>query len=230
MRVRVDVAAGVSALSWEDVHGPARGVVYELIGSQQPQLAERLHDEGWAGSPLKPVGVTSPLFRGAPRRAGLYTTSDDGAVWFGSPVPEIAGALVGALAGRSQLRWGRAVLEVRGFCIDADGPAAAGDEVELSTLTPVLLKHESRYLLPEDELYVDRLLANLAHKADVLGLAAPEDVQVVEAGPRRRFLVQGAPRIGATVRVRMRAEADFVAAIRSWGLGLCTVQGFGWVR
>lgn len=229
MRIRADVDANVPSLRWEDVHGAARGVVYGLLSSQDAVLARSLHDEGWQGQPLVPIGLSSPQFKGAPRRSGVYTTSRNGAVWFGSPVPEIASALVTSLAARKELVWGAARLRIRGITLDVDEPATSG-QVELRTATPVVLKHNGRYLLPDDEHYVERLQHNLAHKADVLGLPAPSDIRVLQAGPRRRFTVRGAPRIGAQVRLVMEADARFVEALRSWGLGLDTAQGFGWVR
>ncbi|MGD9482799.1 CRISPR-associated endoribonuclease Cas6 [Streptomyces sp. TRM70308] len=229
MRVRVDVDADVPSLPWEDVHGPARAVVYGLLGSQDAELARSLHDGGWKGQPLKPLGLTSPQFKGAPRRNGVYTTSRQGSLWFGSPVPKIAGTLIAALASSSEIVWGSARLGIRGFAVDAGMPVTDGP-VELETATPVIVKHESRYVLPGDAHYVERLQHNLTHKADVLGLPAPTGLQVLDAGPRRRFTVRGAPRIGAQVRVAMDADARFVDGLRSWGLGLDTVQGFGWVR
>jgi CRISPR-associated endoribonuclease Cas6 len=69
VKFRVDVAAGAASIPWADVHGPARGVGYALIAGQDEQLATQLHDHGWAGSPLVPLGVSPPLFQGAPRRA-----------------------------------------------------------------------------------------------------------------------------------------------------------------
>ncbi len=230
MRVRVDVSASAPSLRWEDVHGPARAVVYGLLGSQDAGLAKSLHDDGWKGHGLRPLGVTSPQFKGAPRKSGVYTTSPEGSVWFGSPVPEIAAVLVRALASRSEIVWGAARLRVRGFTLDVAEPAAGGDQMVLETATPVIVKRESRYLLPGEPFFEERLLHNLAHKADVLGLPAPSGVRVLEAGPRRRFTVRGAPRIGAQVRVALDADPRLVDALRSWGLGLDTVQGFGWVR
>ncbi|MFF7098070.1 CRISPR-associated endoribonuclease Cas6 [Streptomyces rubradiris] len=229
MRIRVDVVPDTQSLRWEDVHGPARAVVYGLLESRDEFLARSLHDDGWGGQPLKPVGVTSPMFlRAAPRR-GVYTTSSDGSVWFGSPVPEIASVLVGALAGRDEITWGATRLRVRGSALEVSPPVSDG-LVELETVTPVLIKHRDHWLLPWETHYVERLEHNLAHKADVLGLPAPCGLRVVDVGPRRRFAVNGAPRIGAKVRVAMEANARFVNALRSWGLGLETIQGFGWIR
>jgi hypothetical protein len=42
----VDVSAGKPTLDWRDVHGPARAVLYGLIGAKEPDLARQLHDEG----------------------------------------------------------------------------------------------------------------------------------------------------------------------------------------
>ncbi|RAJ38324.1 CRISPR-associated endoribonuclease Cas6 [Kitasatospora sp. SolWspMP-SS2h] len=180
---------------------------------------------------MKPVGVAGPVFVGAPPRKGVFTTSGEGSVWFGSPVPEIASVLVRSLASCGELEWGRTRLAVRGIALEGGGPAPAADGlVELETLTPVVVKHESRNLLPGDEYFVERLAHNLAHKAELLGLPAPRGLRVLEAGPRRRFAVRGAPRIGAKVRVELDADARFVAALRSWGMGLDTIQGFGWIR
>nr|WP_223187378.1 CRISPR-associated endoribonuclease Cas6 [Streptomyces sp. CBMA29] len=227
--MRVDVEADTPTLRWEDVHGPARGVVYGLLRSQDPELAQSLHDVGWRGHPLKPIGLTAPQFRGARRQRGEYTTSSDGSMWFGSPVPEIAAVLVAALASRTEIEWGATRLRLRGFTVDM-GATTVGGVVELATATPVVIRHEGHDLLPGDEHYVERLEHNLVHKADVLGMPAPQGLRVLEGGPRRRFTVRGAPRIGAQVRVSMEAEAPYVDALRSWGLGLDTVQGFGWIR
>ncbi|MEW1612195.1 MULTISPECIES: CRISPR-associated endoribonuclease Cas6 [unclassified Streptomyces] len=186
-------------MGWEHVHGPARAVMYELLSSQDAAMAKSLHDEGWRGQPLKPLGLTAPQFKGAPKKRGVYTTSRDGSVWLGSPVPEIAAVLVSALASRTEIVWGPARLKVRGFTVDV-GASAPDGPVEMETATPVVV------------------------------LPAPSGLRVLEAGPRRRFTVRGAPRIGAQVRVAMEADPRFVEALRSWGLGLDTLQGFGWIR
>ena len=50
------------------------------------------------------------------------------------------------------------------------------------------------------------------------------------AGPRRVFDVAGAKRVGATVRLRVIAAPALLERSYEWGLGLNTVQGFGWVK
>ncbi|MGW1839148.1 CRISPR-associated endoribonuclease Cas6 [Streptomyces sp. NPDC002067] len=216
-------------MRWEDLHGAARGVVYGLLSGQDASLARSLHDEGWRGHPLKPVGVSGPRFARAPRKKSVFTTSPEGAIWFGSPVPEIASVLVTALASCREINWGTTRLRVRGLAVDVAPPPADGP-VELETATPVVVRYEDRELLPGDEHYEERLAHNLTRKADVLGLPAPRGLRVLKAGPKRRFAVRGAPRTGACVRIGMEADARFVEALRSWGIGLDTIQGFGWVR
>lgn len=229
MRFRVDVAAGAASIPWTEVHSPARGVGYALIGSQDEQLATQLHDHGWAGSPLVPLGVSPPLFQGAPRRAGVYTTSDRGSVWFGSPVPRIAAALLAGVAGRSELCWGSVPLTVKGVQLEDTPDHQAGHAV-FESLTPVLLRSENEYILPDHNAYEDRLRHNLAHRADVLGLPNEVDLEVLGSGPRRRFEVQKKPRIGATIRVRVAAAPTLLDALYVGGIGLATNQGFGWLR
>lgn len=228
-RVRVDVSAAEPVMKWPDVHGPARAVLYALIGAREPDLARQLHDEGWQGTALRPVGVSPPLFAGAVQRHGVYTTSGTGSVWFGSPVAQIAAAILRGLAGLKELRWGSAHLAIRGTDVELPPDHESGQTVFL-TVSPLLVKCESRFLLPGDSGYVDRLTHNLRHKADVLGLQNDVEVEVLDAGPRRVFDVAGAKRIGATARLRVAAAPALLDALYEWGLGLNTVQGFGWVK
>ncbi|WP_433334997.1 CRISPR-associated endoribonuclease Cas6 [Spirillospora sp. CA-294931] len=229
MRFRLDVSADRPELAWRDVHGPARGVVYGLLSAQDPELASEIHDSGWAGHPLRPVGISPPLFSGTKARKGVYTTSATGSVWMGSPVPQIAGCLLAALAGSKELRWGGVRLTIKGMQLDPSPDHSSGVGV-FESVSPVVVKHDDRYLVPDEAHYVDRLLHNIRHKADVLGLPSAVQLEVLEAGPRRRFDVQGAMRIGATVTVRVQGAPELLDALYDWGLGLCCVQGFGWVR
>ncbi|ACY96518.1 CRISPR-associated protein Cas6 [Thermomonospora curvata DSM 43183] len=229
MRFRLDVAADRPELAWRDVHGPARGVVYGLLKSQDPELSQQLHDVGWQGHALRPLAISPPIFSGAKKRKGAYATSSKGSVWIGSPVPRIAGCLLAALAGRQHLRWGEATLQIKGVEVENTPDHSSGEAV-FETVSPVILKHEGRYLLPGDAAYEERLVHNLRHKADVLGLPSDVRVEVLAAGPRRRFDVQGAMRIGATVKLSITAAPRLLDAIYDWGLGLVSIQGFGWIR
>ena len=229
MRIRVDVAAAEPAVDWRDVHGPARAVAYSLIGAGDPGLARGLHDSGWLGSPLRPVGISPPMFMGSAVRHGAYTTSGHGSLWLGSPVPEIASAMLRGLAGRKELRWGALGLAVRGVELESPPDHRSGQS-EFATVSPVLVKKASRFLLPGDDSYIERLTHNIRHKADLLGLPGEAEVEILDAGPRRGFDVAGAQRIGATVRLRLSAAPALLDALYEWGLGLATVQGFGWVK
>jgi CRISPR-associated endoribonuclease Cas6 len=228
-RVRVDISAGKPTLDWRDVHGPARAVLYGLIGVKEPDLARQLHDEGWQGSTLRPAGISPPLFLGAAQRHGVYTTSGSGSVWFGSPVPVIAAALLRAISEVGELRWGGSRLVVQGTDLEW-APDHSSGSVVFQTVSPVLVKRDSRFLLPGDDGFVDRLEHNLRHKADVLGLPREVGVEVLDAGPRRVFDVAGAKRVGANARLRITAAPVLLDALYDWGLGLNTVQGFGWVK
>jgi CRISPR-associated endoribonuclease Cas6 len=229
MRIRVDVAAAGADVAWRDVHGPARAFLYGLIRENDLELAQELHDSGWQGSTLRPLGISPPMFVGAAPRHGAYTTSGQGSFWLGTPVPVIAAALLKGLAGRKELRWGGLGLQVRGVELEGPPDHRSGWS-EFTTVSPVLVKKDSRFLMPGDDGYLDRLTHNLRHKADVLGLPNEISVDVIEAGPRRGFEVAGAMRIGATVRARVEASPALLDALYDWGLGLATVQGFGWVR
>jgi CRISPR-associated endoribonuclease Cas6 len=229
VRFRVDVAACVPVVPWSEVHGPARAVVYDLIKSQDSGIAEELHDAGWQGSSLRPVGVSPPLFSRARRVSGAYAASSDGVIEMGSPVPRIAACLLAALAGRSELWWGSVTLSVKG--VRLNGVATHPDGVAVfETVSPVLVKREDLYLLPDDPHFQEGLAHNLRHKADVLGLPNEVEVEVLDSGPRRRFDMPKGFRIGATAQVRVTAAPRLLDALYEWGLGLSTVEGFGWIR
>jgi CRISPR-associated endoribonuclease Cas6 len=188
-----------------------------------------LHDSGWRRSALRPVGISPPLFVGAARQHGVYTTSAKGSFWLGSPVPQIASALLKAVTGRKELRWGGLGMAIHGTELEWSPDHSSG-EAYLATVSPVLVKKDSRFLLPGDAGYAERLTHNLRHKADVLGVPNEVDVEILEAGPRRVFDVAGAKRVGANVRLRITAAPALLDALYEWGLGLNTVQGFGWVQ
>lgn len=228
-RVRVDVAAARQVMKWQDVHGAARGVLYQTIANGDPEIAAELHDHGWQGSPLRPVGISPPMFTGAPRRKGVYTTSENGSVWFGSPVPKIASVLMKGLSGQKQLRWGSVELAIRGKELEWSADYDSG-EAEFTSVSPVLVKKDSRFLLPGDEGYAEALTSNLRHKADVFQLPGDVKIDILEAGPKRNFEVGGAMRIGASIRLRIMAAPALLTALHESGIGLSTVQGFGWLQ
>lgn len=229
MRFYVDVSGPTGALPWKYVHGVAHAVVYSLISDQAPALATHLHDTGWQHSSLRPVGISPPVFLGAPKRHNAYMMSPNGRIWFGSPIPVLAASLLAGVTSRRELQWGPVTLTVKGAQLEPmAGPESS---TVLETRSPILVKAgENRYLLPDDDGYVAALLANIRHKADLLGLPGDASLEVLSAGPRRRYDVSGGIRIGATAKVRLDADPRLIGALREWGLGLSTIQGFGWVR
>ncbi|MEU8337824.1 CRISPR-associated endoribonuclease Cas6 [Micromonospora tulbaghiae] len=229
MRFYADVAGPDAQLPWKYVHGVAHAVVYSLIADQAPTLATHLHDDGWGQSTLRPVGISPPVFLGARRKRSAYMMSSNGRIWFGSPMPALAASLLASVTSRRELRWGPVTLTVKGAQLEPltspESPAV------LETRSPVLVKADkNRYLLPDDDGYVPALAANIRHKADVLGLPGDADLEVLAAGPRRRFEAARGIRIGATVTLRIHADPHLIGALREWGLGIANIQGFGWVR
>ncbi|GAB2953938.1 CRISPR-associated endoribonuclease Cas6 [Nonomuraea fastidiosa] len=229
MRFRVDIATDATVIPWKDVHGPARAVIYDLIRSQDPEIAEELHNVGWKGGSLRPVGISPPLFPDARPGRGIYATAPKGAISMGSPVPRIAACLLAAVAGRREIRWGSVVLSVVGVQLESSANHSDGVAV-FDAVSPVLVKHDGMYILPDDENFQKGLAHNIRHKADLLGLPSDVEVEVLESGPRRRFDVAKGFRIGATARIRVTAAPQLLDAIYEWGLGLSTVEGFGWIR
>lgn len=229
MRFYADVAGPVRELPWKYVHGVAHAVVYSVIADQAPALATQLHDAGWKDSSLRPVGISPPVFMGAPKKRNAYMMSSKGRIWFGSPIPVLAAALLAGVTSRSEICWGPFSLTVKGAQLEP--LVSPGSPAVLETRSPVLVKaKEDRYLLPDDDEFVPALLANIRHKADLLGLPGDAELEVLAAGPRRRFDVAGGIRIGATAKVRLHADPRLIGALRAWGLGLANIQGFGWVR
>ena len=215
-------------MEWRDVHGGARANLYRVIEAGNPELAAELHDHGWRGSPLRPAGISPPVFTGAPRRKGAYATSGNGTVWLGSAVPEIASSIVKGLSKVPDLRWGGVRLDIRGKEIEWPADFTSG-QAEFASVSPVLVKKDSRFLLPGEAGYIETLTQNLRHKADVLKLPNQVAVEVLDAGPRRTLEVSRARRTGAKVKVRVEGDPDLLTALHECGIGLNTVQGFGWL-
>src|SRR5260370_29974772 len=156
VRLRVDVAASLPDMPWRDVHGPARAVVYGLIKRRDPGLAAELHGSGWLRTGMRPVGISPPLFVGATARRGVDNTMGRGSVWMGSPVPQIAAALLPAAAGCGEISWGSVTLGVKGVHLESTPDHRSGEAV-FTSISPVLGRHEDRLLLPDDAVVTARL-------------------------------------------------------------------------
>lgn len=115
MRVQVSVTTRAAALPWESVLTPGRGVVYDVLTREAPELGRRLHAEGMGRFGLAPFGHGAPVWASARRRRRQYSAGGPGLVEFGSPVPEIIEALTRGLAARELLDWGGVALRVTGL-------------------------------------------------------------------------------------------------------------------
>jgi len=230
VRFRVHVSVDDALIPWRDLYGPARGVLYALLRSQDLELSAELHDKGWAGQPIRPVGISPPVF---PSRKGGkegLRVAGPGSIWMGSPVPRIASCLLTALAGCTEIRWGATQLTVRGVQPEVPPSSCGSGVADFSAISPILVKKDGRYLLPDEPEYVERLTHNLRHRADVLGLSSDVKVEVLDVGPRRLHDVQGKPRVGATATLRIQAAPESLQAFYDSGIGLNCVEGFGWLR
>jgi CRISPR-associated endoribonuclease Cas6 len=114
----------------------------------------------------------------------------------------------------------------------APSPRFITGQAEWHTATPVIVKggHPDRFLLPDDPGWLEGLRGNLQRKAATLGLDDAVEVELLWAGARRLFRVDGSARIGAPVTVRVLAASDTLGAIWSWGLGQANAAGFGWIQ
>lgn len=110
MRIAVAVADVDGAeVPWQQLHGPGRALVYQALAAKSAEMAQLLHDTGSSGSGMKPIGVDLPRFSGRPRDPARYTTGPAGGLTVGSPVPELAAALLVGLSTLvgERMRWGR---------------------------------------------------------------------------------------------------------------------------
>jgi CRISPR-associated endoribonuclease Cas6 len=231
VRVVLQLRAPPGRLAWEEVLTPGRGLVYGALADHSPELGRELHDVGYGPHRLRPFAFCPPTFPSAPRVARAYAVGGAGSVAFGSPLLVVAEAVAKAVAGRGVLQWGSVALEVRSVAA-VDPPRFITGQAEWHTATPVIVKggHPDRFLLPDDPGWLDGLRGNLQRKAATLGLDDAVEVELLWAGARRLFRVDGSARIGAPVTVRVLAASDTLGAIWSWGLGQANAAGFGWIQ
>jgi CRISPR-associated endoribonuclease Cas6 len=231
VRIVLQVRAQAGRLAWEQVLTPGRSLVYRALADHDPDLGRQLHDAGLGPYRLRPFVFCPPTFASAPRIARSYAVGGTGSVAFGSPLLVVAEAVAKAVAGRQVLHWGSAALEIRSVAV-VDPPRFITGQAEWHTATPVIVKggHPDRFLLPDDPGWLDGLRGNLQRKAATLGLDEAVEVELLWAGARRLFRVDGSTRIGAPVTVRVLAASETLAAIWSWGLGQANAAGFGWIQ
>jgi CRISPR-associated endoribonuclease Cas6 len=230
VRIILHVRAQAGPLAWDQVLTPGRGLIYRALADHDPDLGRQLHDLGFGPYRLRPFCFCPPTFPSAPRVTAAYSIGGSGSVAFGSPLLVVGEAVAKAVAGLKVLQWATVPLEV-GSVAAVDPPRFLSGQAEWRTATPVVVKggHPDRFLLPDQPGWLEGLLGNLQRKAATLGLDEAVEVELLWAGARRLFRVDGSARIGAPVMVRVLAAPETLAGIWSWGLGQANSAGFGWI-
>jgi CRISPR-associated endoribonuclease Cas6 len=215
-------------------------LAYDLLARTVPELATRLHDNGWGPHGMVPIGHSAPVFPAASRRRGVYAAGGRGIVEFGSPLVEVVEAWAWALREREVLDWGGVALRLAGVAI-VHPPDFASGTARMRTATPVVMKGSGRdaqgarttrqaWLLPLEPEFPAYFEQNLRRKAQTLGLAPEIQLEAITwVGPKRSFAVSGGAKPGAPVEAELSGEPEALRAIWSWGLGQANAAGFGWV-
>ncbi|MGY3206280.1 CRISPR-associated endoribonuclease Cas6 [Streptomyces sp. TE5632] len=246
MRLRLEISTRAREIPWENVLAPGRGIVYDALRRTAPDLAEKIHENGWGPYGMAPFGYSAPMFPSARRVRGKYAAGGSGYLEFGSPLQDFVQALALAFMdpARSLLDWGGVALQVSSVTVQQPPSFTAG-RARLRTASPVHLseyqqpepgtQHTAvRALLPEDPAYPVALERNLNRRAETFGHAADISVEgITWVGVRRAFRVCGqgrsGHRTGAPVEVEVRGGAGALSALWSAGIGQQTGAGFGWV-
>lgn len=241
MRIRLSVTTSATALPWDAVLAPGRGVVYDVLGRVAPELGRRLHEEGVGPHGMTPFSYGAPAFPSAKRMRGRYAIGGSGVVEFGSPLPEVTEALARGLATREILDWGGTALRVTK--VEArEPPDFSSGQARLRTTTPVVLKGSGRnvdggretrqdWLLPTETSWPVAFQKNVIRKAETLGIDPDVELESVTwTGAKRSFRVGQGAKPGAPVEVSLSGAPKTLRALWSWGLGQANAAGFGWVR
>lgn len=240
MRVRIEVTTQAKVLPWPKVLAPGHGVVYKLLAETDPALADQVHNDKWGPHRMTPFGHSAPVFPSAQPRRGQYAAGGSGYIEFGSPVPEIAAALVQGLCKQEHISWGGIGMRILGMQL-MEPPVFANGVARFRTETPVTMKSSVRigadgavgrsWVLPNEPEFPAMLQRNLERKAETLGM--PADIELREIpwiGRKRSFTVVGGSKPGAEVAAVVCGAPRVLQAIWSWGLGQQNSAGFGWIR
>jgi CRISPR-associated endoribonuclease Cas6 len=240
VRLRLDVRTAAEQLPWRDVLRPGRGLAYGLLASADPELATRLHREGWGAHQMGPFGHGAPVFPAARRRPGVYGVGGRGSLELGSPLLAVVEAWAKALAGQQVIDWGGTAFRIEGVHV-VEPPSFTSGYARLRTTTPVVMKGSGRdadgrrttrqaWLLPTDSEFPVYFTGNLRRKAETLGLDPEVTLErITWVGAKRSFPVSGGLKTGAPIEVELRGASETLQAIWSWGLGQANSAGFGWV-
>lgn len=217
-----------------------RGLAYTAMMRGLPQVAHRLHEEGWPGPEgraYKPL-TYSWLHGLQPDRAGLWA---EGAVtwWISSPIPSVVEALALGLLLEPEVRLGsHPVIAER---MEVEPTPIFEGAATFTALSPITLstgerradgKLVKRYLSPEEPEFARALAENLRRKAAAFyGQAIPGDLEIQVHPPYRSKLVRihDTDIRGWMLSFTVSGPPDLIRLGYEAGFGEHTASGFGMV-
>ncbi|WP_376790354.1 CRISPR-associated endoribonuclease Cas6 [Thermoflexus sp.] len=217
-----------------------RGLAYTAMRRGLPQVAHRLHEEGWRD----PEGrrykfLTYSWLHGLqPDRTGLWA---EGAVtwWISSPIPAVVEALALGLLREPEVRLGFHPVIVERIEVEPT-PAFEGTATFIA-LSPITLstgerradgKLVKRYLSPEEPEFAQAMAENLRRKAAAFyGQAIPGDLEIRVHPPYRSKLVRihDTDIRGWMLAFTVSGPSDLLRLGYEAGFGEHTASGFGMV-
>ncbi len=218
-----------------------RGLAYTAMARGLPQVARRLHEEGWAdpgGRRYKPL-TYSWLHGLRPGRDRLWA---EGEVlwWVSSPIPAVVEALALGLLLEPEVRLGPYPAVVVRVEVVPE-PALEGP-VTFTTLSPITLstgerradgKLVKRYLSPEEPAFASALAENLRRKAAAFyGREAAGHLEVRVHPPYRSKLVRihDTDIRGWLLSFTVSGDPTLIRLGYTAGFGEHTASGFGMVE
>ncbi|MER3401651.1 MAG: CRISPR-associated endoribonuclease Cas6 [Thermoflexus sp.] len=228
-----------SLLPW-DYPEWLRGLAYTALGRGVPQIAQRLHEEGWRGDRgrrYKPL-TYSWLHGLRPDGVGLWAEGS-ATWWIASPIGAVVEALALGLLRGPDLRLGPYPVQVERVEVEPI-PSLEGP-VTLVTLSPITLstgerrpdgRLVKRYLSPEEPAFEEALVENLRRKAEAFwGRPAAGEIRIRIHPPYRSKLVRihGTDIRGWMFTCTAEGDPELLRLGYLGGLGEHTASGFGMV-
>ncbi len=218
-----------------------RGLAYTAMRRGLPQVARRLHEEGWAdaeGRRYKPL-TYSWLHGLRPERDRLWAQGEV-LWWASSPIPEVVEALALGLLLEPEVRLGpHSVVVAR---VEGIPEPALESPVTFTTLSPITLstgerradgKLVKRYLSPEEPAFASALVENLRRKAAAFyGREVTGDLEIRVHPPYRSKLVRihDTDIRGWMLSFTVSGDPGLIRLGYTAGFGEHTASGFGMVK
>lgn len=240
MRLRIRLQFPKAALLPWNYPEWLRGLAYGAMARGLPQVAHRLHEEGWMaedGRRYKPL--TYSWLQGLrPNGGGLWA---EGAVtwWVSSPIPAVVEALALGLLLEPEVRLGPhpAIVER----VEVVPTPEFGEAVTFTALSPITIstgerradgRLVKRYLGPEDPAFGRALVENLRRKAAAFyGRPVEGEVTIRVHPPYRSKLVRvhDTDIRGWMLTFTAEGDPELLRLGYEAGFGEHTASGFGMV-